>query len=186
MYKTCELMYKTCEPRKITFYGFRLLLPPLREAGPQGSAAPEVYGDKASFLQIPWQLPRHPLGKDPPHQFKGSSSAHLYQMLPSPPASLTTGTSSVFGKDTGLRTQSLDSPMATPWSVTTALCTSGLNAFLLLPTELWSPGLRISPHVPSPPALLLPRFLPSSSFPLLSPLLLYFFLLFLFIPCPPP
>ena len=49
-----------------------------------------------------------PLGKDPPHQFKGSSSAHLYQMLPSPPASLTTGTSSVFGKDTGLRTQSLD------------------------------------------------------------------------------
>lgn len=60
MYKTCELMYKTCEPRKITFYGFRLLLPPLREAGPQGSAAPEVYGDKASFLQTPWQLPRHP------------------------------------------------------------------------------------------------------------------------------
>ena len=85
-------------------------------------------------------------------KFKGSSSAHLYQMLPSPPASLTTGTSSVFGKDTGLRTQSLDSPMATPWPVTRALCTSGLNSFILPPTELCSPGLRISPpHLPSPP-----------------------------------
>lgn len=120
-------------------------------------------------------------------KFKGSSSAHLYQMLPSPPASLTTGTSSVFGKDTGLRTQSLDSPVATPWPVTRALCTSGLNSFILPPTELCSPGLRISsPHLPSAPALLILHFLPSSSFPLLSPLLLHFFPLLLFIPCPSP